>query len=214
MKRKVSVYKQYKTEYSNQVHQLIVSVSKHFYVTSNGKYKQQKKAFEVKLDKPETFTKKHVVHYLIRDHFSGLFYAEVTETENILPVSEFLYRAWSRKKYHPLYGVPWGVTVPKTVKSKWPKLSPFLDETGIIPLDVTSGFQGGVRDIRTWEEYLRCDLYESGHPPEYSEVLKRSADTCKMLNISTTRGKSKEVVWKEGLTSEVYLPSSPEAFVL
>jgi len=163
------MYQSYETDHSNHVHQLVVAVSRHLYITSDGKLKHQKKALEAKLDRPDSHTKRHVVHYLIRDHFSGLFYAEVTDTENSFSVFDFLYRAWSKKEYHPLYGVPYALTVPKNVRAVWPSLVPFLEEITIEPIDVTSGFQGGVRDIRTWEDDLRCGLYKSGqikrHPP-------------------------------------------------
>lgn len=198
-------HKTYKTEYSNHVHQLVVSVSRHYYVTSNGKFKQQKKALGGKLGCPATYTKKHIVHYLIRDHFSGLFYAEVTDTDNILSVLEFLKRAWSAKEGHPLQGIPNALTVPHSVRTVWPEIIPFLDAFSIQPVDVTSGFQGGVRDIRTWEEHLRTGLYESGFPPDYSEVRAQAAQTCAFISTYGSNG-PKADIWRDNLHEDIYIP--------
>ena len=200
----------YKTNQSNEVHQLVVAVSRHSYVTAAGRFQRQKKAFEVRLDKPETFTKRHVVHYLIRDHFSGLFYAELADTENIFPVHEFLYRAWSKKESHPLYGIPFGLTVPGTVRALWPELVSLLKEATIEAIDVTSGFQGGIRDLRTWEDELHFGLYESGYPPAYQEVLRRAPEACSNFNVSEYRGGPKAKVWSENLPEKLYVPASKE----
>lgn len=206
------MYKSYKSDYSNHVHQLVVSVSKHLYVTESGTFKYQKKPFEATLDRPESFRKCHIVHYLIRDHFSGLFYAEVADSESFLPIKEFLYRAWSRKGAHPLYGIPSALTLPKTVKKVWPDLERFVESLGIAVIDVTSGFQGGIRDIRTWDEWLRTGLYKSGYPPDYSEVLEQAPATCVWLNTSESRGRSKAAVWESGLPEKTYVPRSKEGF--
>ena len=206
------MYKKYKTEYSNHVHQLVVSVSRHFYITDNGKFRHQKKVLEARLDRPESHTKRHVVHYLIRDHFSGLFYAELTDTHNLFSIFEFLYRAWSKKEYHPFCGLPHAVTVPKNIRAVWPSLLAFLERESIQLTDVTSGFQGGVRDIRTWEQELRTDLYTSGYPPDYSEVLEHAQSTCARFNLSDYRGQSKATVWRKNLPNEIRLPGPKETF--
>lgn len=200
----------YKTGQSNEVHQLVVAVSRHSYVTAGGKFRRQKKAFEVRLDKPESFTKRHIVHYLLRDHFSGLFYAEITDIKSIFPVYEFLYRAWSKKEAHPLYGIPFGLTVPATVRALWPDLVPGLKDATIEPIDVTSGFQGGIRDLRTWEDELHFGIYESGYPPDYEEVLRRAPEACASFNVSEYRGGPKARVWNENLPEETYVPASKE----
>lgn len=200
----------YETSQSNEVHQLMVAVSRHFYVTAAGKFQRQKKAFEIRLDKSESFTKRHIVHYLLRDHFSGLFYAELSDTTNIFPVHEFLYRAWSKKGTHPLYGIPFSLTVPSTVRALWPDLVSKLNGITIEPVDVTSGFQGGVRDLRTWEDLLHCGLYESGYPPDYEEVLRHAPDTCASFNTSAYRGEPKAKIWSENLPEEMYVPASTE----
>ena len=203
--------KRYVSDYSNQLHQLIVTVSRHYYVTKEGKYKRQQKPFNVQLDTIPS-NRKHVIHFLIRDHFSGLFYAEITDSKNIPSVYEFLYRAWSKKAYHPMYGAPLGITIPQNIAKAWPGITDFIDELGITQVSATSGFQSGVRDIRTWEDRLKSGLYISGFPPDFSEVIEKSSAICKQIALSSPKKASKEEVWRHNLR-DILVPSSKEEFL-
>lgn len=198
------MYRQYRSDYSNQIPQFIVSISRHLHVTAGGKLKYQKKPFDARLGKQATFTRRHVVNFLIRDHFSGLFYAEITDIDNVYSACEFLHRAWSESADHPLYGVPDMMTLPKNVRAVWPDLAAFLEEEASINLvDVTSGFQGGVRDIRTWEDLLRFGVYESGFPPDYKEVRSAAVAECARYN----QYDGKVDIWTQNLPENVYVPS-------
>ena len=95
----------YRSDYTNQVHQLIVSVSKHFYILKSGDLMHRRKPMEIKLPKIEQSPREHIVHYLIRDHFSGAFYAEMCSARAMMPLEEFLYRAWSKKESYRSVGV-------------------------------------------------------------------------------------------------------------
>jgi hypothetical protein len=134
------MYVNYQTNYPNEVHQLIVCVSKHLYVTKTGLIKNQQKSFDVSLEKLDKAEKEHLVHYLIRDHFSGVFYAEIHSGKSLIPVEEFLFRAWSPKQGYPFHGMPECILVPKTVSDKFPSVNRLIGEYGIGPIDVTSGF--------------------------------------------------------------------------
>jgi hypothetical protein len=150
----------YKSDYPNQVHQLSVSVSKHYYVTKAGKLKYQKKKQEVNLDNVTNSERIHVVHYVLRDHCSGLFYAELALSNGLIPVQEFLYRAWAIEKDYTFYGVPKMLAIPDTVEKKFPKIKERVAWLGIELIKVTSGFQGGIRDIKTIEQYIGfCEGY-------------------------------------------------------
>lgn len=201
----------YQSDYSNQVHQLMVSVSRHFFITRAGKYQYQKKPFNVEL--ATRSAKRHAVHYLIRDHFSGLFYAELGDSECLTSIEEFLYRAWSKKLDHPFHGFPEAVSVPQTVRTAWPSVAASLAELGIPVIKVTSGFQGGIRDIRTWEEHLRCGLYESGFPPDYAEVKAKAPEMCRQLATWSFGGDSKEAKWRKNLKGGGLLVPSCKAFL-
>jgi hypothetical protein len=134
------MYVNYQTNYPNEVHQLIVCVSKHLYVTKTGLIKNQQKSFDVSLEKLDKAEKEHLVHYLIRDHFSGVFYAEIHSGKSLIPVEECLFRAWSPKQGYPFHGMPECILVPKTVSDKFPSVNRLIGEYGIGPIDVTSGF--------------------------------------------------------------------------
>jgi hypothetical protein len=166
----------YQSDYANQVHQLIVSVSRHLWVTKEGLLRYQHKPFEVSLAKLARAEKRHIVHYLIRDHHSGLLYAEIAVAPQLFSTREFLLRAWSRKDRLSFSGVPDALTVPKSVADAFPELLPWLDELDVEIIAATSGFQAGVRDLKTWEEKVRhaLDWYPAddlGHLPALAEML-------------------------------------------
>lgn len=177
--------KRYQSDYSNEVHQLIVSPSKHYYVTRSGTFKYQNKPFELELEKANKTNKTQIIHYLIRDHFSGLFYWEICSSDSPIPIYEFLFRAWSKKGHHPLYGMPDFLTVPKNVDSYFQGLINFIEKLGVTHIKVTSGFQGGVRDIRTIEDELKYAGFDFVNPhqslkePPFKLVLERAPEICK-----------------------------------
>jgi len=84
-------FKEYQSRCPNEIHQLIVSVSKHLYILKNGQITYQKKSLDVDLFNCKHSSKEHVVHYLIKDHFSGALYGEVAQSSNLLSLGEFLY---------------------------------------------------------------------------------------------------------------------------
>lgn len=188
----------YRSDYSNNVHQLLVAVSKRFYVTKEGKFKCQSTPFKAVIGKPSSYTKTHVVHYMITDHYSGLFYSEVTTTDDLFPIEAFLERAWGEKSGHPMQGVPDLLLVPKSVFNAFPSLSAWLQPKPIELVRVTSGFQAGIRSIRTWEEVLRTGgsfRYQTGYPPDFTEVKANSFDSC----VFQTRKNFTK--WSEGLNA-------------
>lgn len=69
------------TEYSNQLHQLLVSVSQHLYFGRDGYVKYQKKALDVNIKNCYKSGKEHLVYYILRDHFSGTFTFRIATTK-------------------------------------------------------------------------------------------------------------------------------------
>ncbi len=67
----------YRSDYPNHLHQLNVCISKHYYATRDGLLKYQKKAMDVSLAKSSLADRRHMLVYCIRDHCSGVFYAEI-----------------------------------------------------------------------------------------------------------------------------------------
>lgn len=212
--------KRYQTDFSNEVHQLIVSPSKHFYVAKDRTLKYQKKPFEVNLNNITNSKKTHVVHFLIRDHFSGLFYWEICPSDSILLIHEFLFRAWSKKENHPFYGVPEFLTIPTKIQSYFPNIVKFVEKIGTTYLKVTSGFQGGVRDIRTVEDELGYahsfadGPFSSKKDPDFQEIVNYIPGLCKRFFEYSISGPSKKNVWESGFgpDSKIYIPESLDSF--
>jgi len=166
----------YVTDYPNHVHQLTVSASKHYYVTKNGRLKYQHKPMEIRLENVTQSERTHLVHYLLRDHYSGLFFSEVVASNRLVPIEQFLSRAWSKKSDYVFCGIPVLLTVPKTVEAVFPTIKESVAKLGVQFAEVTSGFQGGVRDIRTVEDCLglACDQpieLASLRAPQISRIM-------------------------------------------
>lgn len=193
----------YRTDYPNQVHQLNVSVSKHYYFTKAGLLKYQIKKQEMTLDKLTSSDRSHIVHFVIRDHFSGLFYAELGISSMPLAIHEFLYRAWAEPKNYSFYGIPDTVTVPEILDRYCPSLQDRLGSLGIHILRVTSGFQGGIRDIRTIEDYLKI-----GIGLDVDSVAAEITNICCNLNgqVSRTGKESKLELWHNNIKKPLYAP--------
>ena len=212
--------KRYQSRHSNEVHQLIVTSSKHFYVTRKGILKYQKKPFDIKLGDYKNQKKTHIIHYLIRDHFSGLVYWEICTNDTIIPIHEFLFKAWRKKETQSFYGMPFHMTIPKNAHQFFHGLVNFIEMLGINYVKVTSGFQGGVRDIRTIEEELRCAGLFLGNPTQFQTdlpldlVLEKTHEICTRLSDNFYKKPSKKDVWLSGFgpDQEIYIPHSADLF--
>ena len=144
----------YRSKYPNHVHQLAGSVSRHFYAGTDGLLKYQKKPFEVSLINVSEQRRRHMIVYTVRDHCSGLFYAEIYFGPAVPSILRFLDRAWSPKSDYIFHGVPELLLFPRTLDRAFPKLKALAVSLGVGLPEVTSGFQSGIRDIRTIEDNL------------------------------------------------------------
>lgn len=201
----------YKTDYPNQVHQLLVSVSKHLYVKQDGGLGWQKKSFEVSLKSLRKSKRNHVIHYLLRDHFTGTFYGEVACSENIMDAMGFLHRAWSQKEQHPFCGVPNAITIPSTVSDMFPATVHLVEALGIHRIKATSGFQAGVRDLRTWEELIRAHprLYEAENT--FQNLQNNTCGFSIEICTSSDDRKNKLKIWAKGVDT-LYVPPPLKEF--
>lgn len=132
--------------YSNQGHQLLINVSKHYYVLNNGRIKYQSKSLGYNLKNYNKSEKELLVYYLMKDVFSGSFHLTVTTTRAMIPVEYFFYLAWEEDKYKNLWGMPETLIVPKSYDLP-DTLLEGLYELGInvdYPLD---GFNSGIKTI-------------------------------------------------------------------
>ena len=196
--------KSYQTEYPNQVHQLSVSVSKNYYVTKSGILKYQKKKMEANLNTLESSKKINLIHYLIRDHASGIFYAEISTSEEIKNIVDFLFRAWSKKENFSFQGIPDFLSLPKTVQAFYPDIQDDLEKYEVQLIEPTSGFQGGIGDTKNIEGFLGFSADK-----DISEAYEVSELACKVNSerkLSTT-GLTKLEHWTK-FVKEIRLPTN------
>lgn len=193
---------QYRSNHPNHVHQLMVSVSRHCYVGADGLMKYQKKPMAVTLAKLPAASRRHAVIYTLRDHCSGVFYAEVAIAPDLLPLKGFLSRAWGTKDGYAFCGLPELLTLPASAQAAFPGVSEAVERLGVRLVEVTSGFQGGVRDIREINEAMRV---QSGRP--LSELPAEIAWTYQRMAGAVSRrgGDTKIEMWRQGV-GEVRLP--------
>lgn len=163
--------RRYESAHRNDVHQLLVSLSRHYYVGGDGNLKFQKKPFEFSFDTVRQSSKKLMVSYLLRDHYSGVYYAESTTHDRLLNLGGFLFRAWAQKPGFDFCGVPLVLVVPQLVIDQWPRLGDLLEYCGVTSVKPRSGFETGMIDMKNWQRefFQNCYVdYRSGSGLELS----------------------------------------------
>jgi len=179
----------YRSLYPNHTHQLTVSVSKHYWITNEGILKYQHKKMEVSLDKITRSKKNHLIHYIVRDHCSGVVYSEVSTSRKNITLTEFLYRAWNKKNDFAFCGIPELLTIPQIIEKLFPGILESISLLGVQFPKVTSGFQAGVGDVKTLEEYMKFyteQLFENNHEKlnkTYTFIATMNARTGKQSKI-------------------------------
>lgn len=138
----------YRSLHPNHIHQLTVSVSKHYWITNEGLLKYQHKKMEVSLDKIKRSKKNHLILYIVRNHCSGVVYSEVSTSRKNIHLTEFLYRAWNKKNDFAFCGIPELLTVPKAIEKVFPGILESISLLGVQFPKVTSGFQAGAGDVK------------------------------------------------------------------
>lgn len=190
----------YQTPHPNYAHQLFVTPSKHVHVLKDGRLKWQSKAMEVKLQGVSSADREHVVYFLLADHCSAAFYAEVHLGRSLPSVKDFLGRAWRKKENHFFHGLPVVAVVPKTVTQLDPEISAFIESCGVEQVEPESGFQAGVHQIRNFEKAFVNSLSFYADAT-IADVAKLSEKTMRWLNDSLLprAGATRRQVWERGV---------------
>jgi hypothetical protein len=128
-----------------------------------------------------------------------------------MPVEDFLIRAWSKKDGYIFCGMPVSLSIPNTVAAAFPKLLPWASSLDIELLEVTSGFQGGIRDVPTWEKYLRM-LVSLHEETKLSEIQAKAAGINNYLNKEHADRPSKIGKWAQSVGT-IKLPSGEDVVV-
>lgn len=193
----------YQSLYPNHIHQLTVSVSKHYWITSDGIFKYQQKKLETSLGKVKSSNKNHLIHYIIRDHFSGVVYSEVASSKSEIDLQQFLFRAWSSKEGFAFCGIPELLIIPNAVQEIFPKIKEKLSRLGIKCLKANSGIQAGVRDVRTLEEFMK--YYAESTFLEKHEELNQTFNLVSAKQARTGK-QTKLEVWENNI-NKLSVPS-------
>lgn len=169
----------YMSEFRNQVHQLNVCLSKHYFLLKDGSIKWQSKAFDIDWRNYKGTGRRHLVTFIVRDHYSNCFYAELHSVESMPTISQFLFNAWSHKDHFPFSGVPSCLIVPSNTQSQFPSILKFLS-TGVGPSlqTPTSGFSSAVVSIRKWERFIKFLTWQS----EDIKTLAQFQENIQLIN--------------------------------
>jgi hypothetical protein len=183
----------------------MVSVSKHYYAAKDGVLKYQKKAFEISLSSLATAPRNHMVTQVLRDHTSGLFYAEVHFGPTLPNVYSFLRNAWQEKSDYPLHGLPTLISIPASVDKCFPGLVESVEalEIGLVP--VSSGFQGGIKDFSTIESWLSTSI---DGPASEANAAVRTTMQYNSRYKARTGVETKAELWQKGLPALRRLPAN------
>ncbi len=192
----------YRTPHPNYLHLLFVTPSKHLHVLKDGRIKWQDKPMEVKLREISSSDREHLVYFLLADHCSSAFYAEVHSCRRLPAANDFLLRAWRKKEDHFFHGLPFVTLVPKTVEQMEPDIRPFIESHGVTPAEAESGFKAGVHQIRTFENSFANSI--SWHSDATIADVGKLTDEamCKLNNSPLSRThETRRAMWERGVAS-------------
>lgn len=187
--------------HSNQVHQLLVTVSRHLYVQKNGLLKYQEKPLDVNLSTLKKSRREHLVYYILRDAFSGTFFLEITTSHAMIPLVDFLYCAWKKGQDKYIWGMPEEITVPKGLAAK--ELQEGLDRLGVQMIFPSSGFAAGVRVVRDIEDNLLFMMREVvDYRPHVLNIRCKAGLYRYLLRLSNWDRDSKYDMWLGALPDQ------------
>lgn len=78
--------------------------------------------------------KKCLASFIIRDHFSNCFYAELHPADELPAIHEFLFNAWRKKDGYEFWGDPQYLVIPKKTQLEFPTLEKFFASTDNVKL--------------------------------------------------------------------------------
>jgi hypothetical protein len=149
------IYISYKSDYPNQVHQLNFSISQNYHLLKSSEIKYQVKKFDVNWNNYTKTGKRHLVNYLVRDHFSNCFYAEVYPIDEVPHISKFLFNAWRQKDGFEFCGIPRSLILGRHIVEKFPEIQNFQKNAGLNIELAQNGFATGIRSVRDWENGIK-----------------------------------------------------------
>lgn len=185
--------------YANELHQLLVSHSRHLYFDTRNFLHYQDKAITVSTSGDQRRRKEQVVYYMLIDKFSGNVFFSLTTSRHLFPLLEFLYAAWNLDERHDFFGLPREITIPKIITS--PSLFSGLQSLGIEARNPGSGFEAGVRYVNLIEAevWFNYRYYSLKSPAQLLKVEKRMQESWHILEEARYR-------WSYSLQERGYRP--------
>lgn len=182
------MYNRYVSDYPNQVHQLNFSISQNYHILKNGDIKFQAKKFDVNWKNYNKTGKRHIVNFLIRDHFSNCFYAEIFPVDKNLSIIDFLYNAWRKKENFEFCGIPNTLILGRHVVERFPDIYNLEANIGLNIELATNGFATGIRSLKDWENNIA--YYSNYHNYKNISGFQNNIEIiCRDLNLRNN-GKS------------------------
>lgn len=139
--------------FPGRVQNLLISPSKHFYLTTSGKLRWQQKAIDPRLPG----TKSLLVRLVLLDVDSGTLYGEMHRVDD-QDVLGFLARAWSVKRDHPMRGIPQQLNVPKAMWADASIREEILELSDAYDIEIEylpPGFSAGIHAVKNFEKSVR-----------------------------------------------------------
>jgi len=183
-------YNSYKSDFPNQVHQLNVSIAKNHFLLKDGTIKSQVKKFDINWKNYSKTGKRHLVNYLIRDHFSGCYYAELHPIDEMPDLKAFLFRAWKTKDFYEFKGIPKYLILGNDIVEKYPDVLNLAKNIQGFDLEMAeNGFSTGIRSVRDW---IRCIDNFTWNPKfsNISDFNMHSERFCREFNLRTNSKKA------------------------
>lgn len=203
---------QYQSDFPNQVQQLNVSISKHYHLLKDGTIKWQEKQIDVNWANYKKVNKRLLVTYIIRDHYSSCFYAELHPIDRMPKVEDFLFNAWKKKNDYEFCGAGYNIIVPNLTLSQFPQLNSFFNNVDKVNLQLpTSGFNSAVRSIREWERRIKSVYLFIADTENIKGFQSKICEINRLINSKFYSERSNLKKWAEN-NPKVLLPRDKESF--
>ena len=152
---------------------LLISISKHLYLTKNDILRYQQKPIDPRVPGPKTL----LMRLVLLDVDTGSIYGEMQSTENE-DLLGFLARAWSRKSLHPMHGIPSQLNIPKSAidnKSMIGDIRLLASSFHFKLAPLPTGFSAGIHAVKEFEIEFKYMLWQAEQDVTFDLVTACSA---------------------------------------